>query len=145
MGEGGVCRSNSPHLDAHSTHCPVPHFWTDESCIPEIFGLRSDPNGFSYFLEFGKDSRGLAVPFGMEIRKHIKTFFPAVICSRVSVIVAVYALFMRVGREIRTIGEPTRRLGEEEHGNSQDQARDSLHSPGNTEGRRSRDGNRAAI
>lgn len=46
------------------------------------------------------------------------------------------------GRTIRTAGEPTRRLGEEEHGGSEDDARDGLHTPSNAEGGRSghRDG-----
>lgn len=45
----------------------------------------------------------------------------------------------------RTAGEPTRGLGEEEHGDSQNDARDGLHAPGDAKGGRAGDGDGTAV
>ena len=102
-----------PHLNAHTENHTLEHAGSNKSleACNRLFTL--EPNRFLDFAILGKDLGIVQVAVSVKESEGLVGFIPAVFAS-----------------------EPTRRLGEEEHADKEDECRNHLDTPWNTEGGR---------
>lgn len=111
-----------PHLHTHTRRRPLPHLLAEQPHEVNVLRLSSNASGLPNLLELGDHDRVLAVALSMQHSEGIQTLVPALLAS-----------------------QPPRALGEEEQGDEQHQARNALDAPGEAEGGRALDAERAAV
>lgn len=102
-----------PHLDGHAEDNTLEDAGLDELLVVRDLLFTLEADSILDFLEFSEHDRVSLIALSVDVGEDLKGFFPAVL-----------------GRE------PTRRLGEPEETDEEDEGRDHLDSPGDTESRR---------
>lgn len=101
-----------PDLYADTNHGALPHTGSKEAEVSNVLGLSGDADSLADLLHLGQDDRAVKVTAGVQVGKVEVCLLPAVV-----------------------LGEPSRRLREEEEATEQNEAGDGLDAPGNAEGR----------